>query len=171
MVVVRSVETFIKLLQDQHEMDLQIYRTAHTNMWNRTLHWMMIPLETFAFLATVAVLLSRIKPLSSKSNELAMQAFGWTLGIVSLLISGKSILIGLASFLFHTVAASFASRLVQILDPMSTLAVAFFTWTVAWILQVGVGHWILEGNQPNLANTNEVSWLAMTQSVLIAWKS
>jgi hypothetical protein len=45
-------------------------------------------------------------------------------------------------------------------------------WTLAWSVQVGIGHWILERNQPNVAaNLNDVSYIAMCQSVLIAWSS
>ena len=168
---IARIGSAIQSLQEQHEFDLKIYRSAHAELFNRVLHWIMIPLETFAFLLAAAVVLSRIMPVSSKSNDLAMYSVGWTLGILSLAIAGESIFIGLISFFFHIAAASCANRLVQKLDLMSTVAVAMSTWTMAWILQVGIGHWLLEGNQPNVANITEVSWLAMTQSVLIAWKS
>jgi heme/copper-type cytochrome/quinol oxidase subunit 2 len=49
---------------------------------------------------------------------------------------------------------------------------ALVAWIIAWMLQVGVGHWMWEGNQPNVAaHPNDVSYLAMCTSVLIAWSS
>jgi Protein of unknown function (DUF962) len=43
---------------------------------------------------------------------------------------------------------------------------------VSWTLQVCVGHWILEKNNPSLiSNTNLISMLAILQPIVIAWKS
>jgi hypothetical protein len=48
---------------------------------------------------------------------------------------------------------------------------ALVTWTLAWAIQVGVGHFMFEKNKPNVANMKDVSYLAMALSVLIAWSS
>ena len=49
------------------------------------------------------------------------------------------------------------------------LGVSVVVWTLSWTLQVGVGHALLEGNSPNLANPEDVSLLAVATSVLLAW--
>jgi hypothetical protein len=101
-----------------------------------------------------------------------MKAIGWTTGLVSLAITGPDkISIGTASLLFHLAAVAACDKLVREKGPWKAFMIGASSWTIAWSLQVGVGHWLLEHNQPNVANINEVSWLAMTQSVLIAWSS
>ncbi len=101
-----------------------------------------------------------------------MNAIGWTTGLVSLAITGSdNISIGNASLLFQLAAVTYCDKLVREKGPRKAIVIGASSWTIAWSLQVGVGHWIFEHNQPNVANMNEVSWLAMTQSVLIAWSS
>ncbi|KAL7562615.1 hypothetical protein ACA910_002518 [Epithemia clementina (nom. ined.)] len=52
------------------------------------------------------------------------------------------------------------------------LGAAFGTWSLAWFLQVVVGHALLESNQPNLtAHPQDVSLLSAATSILLAWKS
>jgi uncharacterized membrane protein YGL010W len=48
---------------------------------------------------------------------------------------------------------------------------AVVCWTVAWVIQVGIGHYYLERNEPNIANMSDVSFLSMVLSVLISWSS
>lgn len=125
------------------------------------------------------------------SSSLFLLSIGWCVGLVSALIATEdNRSIGLASLAFHVIACRVALRLVtgrsnrhqfDASPPSSTMfgpaakhspiVLAFFLWTISWSLQVVVGHWGFEGNQPNVANIDEVSWLAMTQSVLIAWSS
>ena len=76
---------------------------------------------------------------------------------------------GLASLLFH--AAMSALTKVEYGYIGSITRIALVVWTISWVLQVGVGHWVLEKNQPNVATIDQVSFLAVLESVLIAWKS
>jgi hypothetical protein len=101
-----------------------------------------------------------------------MKVIGWTTGLVSLAITGvDNLSIGTASFVFHLAAVTVCDKLVCEKGAWRAIAIAVCSWTIAWSLQVGIGHWMFENNQPNVANMNEVSWLAMTQSVLITWSS
>lgn len=173
------MHTLLQSLSKQHEMDLEIYRRAHAEWRNRILHWILIPVETFSFLLFLAVALSignRQQQKYGGSNAFIMSAIGWTIGLVSLAIAGQDhLFLGVASLIFHIVAVAICDKLVHEKGPLKALIIGTVCWTLAWTLQVGVGHWIWERNQPNVANMNmqdnDVSWLSMTQSVLIAWSS
>ena len=100
------------------------------------------------------------------------------LGFLSLLIATKPTS-GIATFLFHIVVTKLCDSLMIIREDswfqMRLWSVSILTltfWTLAWIVQVGVGHAMFEKNIPNVAHASQhVSCLAMCQSVLIAWSS
>ena len=103
-----------------------------------------------------------------------VEAVGWTLGIVSWFLSPPWSVVGMATTIFHVlVCGSLARRYVNRNGIWTSFKAALILWILAWTIQVGIGHWILEANQPNVAAASifDVSWLAMLQSVLIAWKS
>lgn len=55
--------------------------------------------------------------------------------------------------------------------PKSLLA-GLVVWTLAWGLQITVGHSWIEGKAPNLFNPNDpVSFLATLTSIVLAWES
>ena len=143
-------------LRAQHEEDLLLYRQAHQDPLNRGLHWLCIPLETLAFLGAVGCACGRTY----------MHAWAWTLAILSLLLSPT--LVGQVAAAFHVVAAHLLER--HLYYHKQRWELLGVLWCTSWVLQVGVGHYWFEGNQPNLVN-DSVSWLALTQSVLMAWKS
>jgi uncharacterized membrane protein YGL010W len=174
-ILVRNV---LQSLAKQHEMDLAIYQRAHTEWRNRILHSILIPVEAFSFLLFLTVALSigtsrwQWQKDGGSLESWIMKVIGWMTGLVSLAITGSDrISIGTASLLFHLAAVAVCDKLVREKGPWKAIFIGASSWTIAWSLQVGVGHWMLEHNQPNVANMNEVSWLAMTQSVLIAWSS
>jgi hypothetical protein len=143
----------------------------------------MIPIETFSFLLLSSAfldILERQKTFFSSSfvpvlsTSATISAMGWTLGLLSLVLSPDPI--GAASLVFHVAAAAtvnqWMSRLRRCNNIESLALGALVAWTVAWTCQVVVGHWMWEGNQPNVvADFDHVSLLAMTQSVMIAWQS
>jgi uncharacterized membrane protein YGL010W len=171
------IRNILQSLSKQHELDLEIYQRAHAEWRNRLLHSILIPVEALSFLLFLTIAVSILtRRQGHKDGEglesLIMKAIGWTTGLVSLAITGSDkISIGTASLLFHLAAVAVCDKLVRAKGPWKAFVIGTLSWTIAWSLQVGVGHWILEHNQPNVANMNEVSWLAMTQSVLIAWSS
>jgi len=79
--------------------------------------------------------------------------------------------IGVASFMFHITSGWFAGMIVGAYDVKTALIISVGCWAVAWAVQLGIGHYLLEKNSPNVANLREVSYLAMCVSVLIAWSS
>ena len=50
--------------------------------------------------------------------------------------------------------------------------VSMVLWISSFFIQIVVGHWILENNNPTMiASTASISLLSILQSVLIAWRS
>jgi uncharacterized membrane protein YGL010W len=149
---------FCRDLQFQHLEDRKMYRGAHRDWRNRALHRLMIPVECWSALLFSMTLLP----------SMITVVVGLALGCISLVIATKPS-VGVATFVFHLVAIGTCRAVVQSWGTVPALVIAGGSWTIAWALQVGVGHWIWERNQPNVANRTQVSYLAMCQSVLIAW--
>lgn len=160
----------LQQLQEQHHIDLEVYQAQHQDVRNRALHWLLIPIETASFLVALACLLSvaSVKQYLWISTGSILRSICWCLGLTALLIA-KECRIGLAACLFHILVCEGILALLRRFGLTTSAAWSFCGWILAWTLQVGVGHWILEQNQPNVANLSSVSWLAVTQSVLIAW--
>mmetsp|Transcript_27191 Transcript_27191/g.41138 ORF Transcript_27191/g.41138 Transcript_27191/m.41138 type:complete len:156 (-) Transcript_27191:282-749(-) len=147
-------------LRSQHREDLTVYRRAHGEWRNRLVHYIMIPIEYLSFQLFLQLL---------AGQEISIA--------VSLLLSFAALLValhlttGFASSVFHLAsccAANFIAKTYSFEESMLTGAVL---WTTAWFVQVGIGHYLFEKNEPNLANMSEVSYLSMCTSVLIAWSS
>jgi uncharacterized membrane protein YGL010W len=151
-------------LAKQHMNDLAVYRRAHQEWRNRILHWIMIPVECWAlFLFFTAIL-----PPSLEASIILVT--GCSLGFLSMVVATKPSL-GLASCFFHLILIWSCLAIKSHLGVLPTVLLSLGSWTIAWMFQVGIGHWLFERNQPNVANMNEVSYLAVCQSVLIAWAS
>lgn len=170
-----TIQSLFQSLREQHVIDLHIYRAHHTNLANRILHWILIPVETAAFWWWIAS--------------------GWSLSrrcarrpLVPFILYGTGLLalgmappqpygVAVVSCLWHVALGRWIQQQQQtqwwgtpptVKTNLSRAAVA---WIIAWTVQVGIGHGLLEQNQPNVANMEDVSWLAMILSVLIAWSS
>ena len=158
-----SLKRIYRGFKSQHILDLNVYRRAHQNWYNRVLHWILIPLECWSALCFCMILLSL--PIGAMISIL--------LGIQSLFLSTK-LWIGIITFLFHlwTIVTYIILRQYLADDSYILLLLILIVWVIAWTLQIVIGHWICEKNQPNIANKDDnVSYLAMCQSVLIAWSS
>jgi uncharacterized membrane protein YGL010W len=178
----------LQQLKLQHVQDLKVYRNHHKEWRNLVLHWIMIPLECWSALLVTTVVLVYVLDGSilatttaatvpspnisifSSFGELIALVTGIGLGVLSWMIATKR-WIGFLTFVFHCIAMWTCHKVVTTMSPMETLSIALGVWTMAWMAQVGIGHWLWERNQPNVANMDDVSWLAMWQSVLIAWST
>lgn len=110
-----------------------------------------------------------------------LSSIGWILGILSfalcLLDDGNVTLhpaawiIGIIAAAFHLALVPYSLAIITQRGSHVACVVAMVAWTLAWSLQVGIGHYLIEGNQPTIANKDQVSVLAMVTSVVIAWKS
>jgi uncharacterized membrane protein YGL010W len=144
---------FMTSLGRQHEVDLIVYRSAHQLWKNRALHWVLIPVECWSlFLVAYALLPPWIPFLVA--IFLGVMAF-W------LALYPK---IGFACLVFHIMVIGSCSTIIEHWKTWETLSLASIAWIFSWTVQVGVGHWLWEKNDPNVANMASVSWLAMCQS-------
>ena len=185
------ISNLIERLRAQHKVDLKLYRSGHRDRRNHLLHWLLIPVECWSALlflwiltglfALITITVEALEHSDDKNGSGAIscchiiwlipRAITGVLGILSLLIATNTT-IGVASLLFHIFRIKMCVSLMQQRDLWVVSMIAGLSWSAAWIIQGCVGHVIFERNLPNIANpSDEVSYLAMSQSVLIAWSS
>lgn len=179
----------LERLQKQHQRDVQVYRSAHKDPRNVLLHKILIPIECWSALmlglwlpVDFVIVVDSVK---EEEDRLLVHYLGrflppattLGLGILSYVLAKQQRnLLGVLTLLFHVLTIVVSWELMQWhryhhhgryfrVVPLAAMS----SWIVAWILQVGVGHYLWERNSPNVANMQEISYLAMCQSVLIAW--
>mmetsp|Transcript_9502 Transcript_9502/g.26254 ORF Transcript_9502/g.26254 Transcript_9502/m.26254 type:complete len:202 (-) Transcript_9502:800-1405(-) len=126
---------------------------------------------------------------SNSPGPIVFASLAWTLGILSLVLyvhddddhnernkddpsnTFHSLGWGILACAFHVSLVPICNDIIRTVGMARSALLAGLVWTLAWGLQVGVGHYCWEKNQPNVANLDEVSYLAMLSSVVIAWKS
>lgn len=155
----------MKILHTQHAEDLHSYRSSHRHLTNRHIHWVMVPLECWSLFSMISLFIPM---------PLAL-CVGVLLGSVSVTLATHRGLrgVGAVCFLFH-IGTVFSCEWIlnELEDPKYVAFLASSAWTVAWFLQVCIGHWVIERNQPTIADSkSSVSPLAMLFSVLIVWSS
>ena len=167
----------LRRLRIQHHTDMKVYRSAHSEWRNVLLHKAMIPVECWSailFLYVAVDVLGRVLEGLDYPSLLLMslpRVVTGLLGLLSLALATKR-WVGATTFLFHIFVVISCEMLMSACKDSGMLVLSMLgavSWTLAWLLQVVVGHLWLEKNSPNVANMNEVSYLAMCQSVLIAW--
>lgn len=152
--------SILRRFQSQHLKDLQTYRRAHQEWRNRFVHYAMIPVACFSFQLAVRLV----------TGNVVSTLLAWILASLSLLVATQ-LRLGVAVFLFHISSGGLANSITHHCNTTTTISTALASWTMAWGVQVGLGHYILERNSPNVSNMMEVSYLAMCLSTLIAWSS
>lgn len=174
-------------IRRQHQVDLEVYRSAHQNFTNRLLHWFFIPLETVGIVVIAGILARKAHNYSTLlSLALHEGTICATLGLLSIVVS--PCWTGILVAMFHVAIYRYVSWYFGPMPPRKKclnfsskqseaiarqgFILSAAIWTISWFMQVGLGHWIIEGNQPTVSNQRaDVSVLAMILSILIAWKS
>jgi hypothetical protein len=159
------------------------------------LHHVCIPIETAGFIilagVVVAPALQRQMLFPKKGNvigdggRILVSTVSWTLGLLSLILSPD--FVGVAALLFHVWAIPwlYDRCAPRPLPPhhkqhrhhhddrktMLLLLLLTTTTIASWIMQIGIGHWLLEQNQPTFFQPATTSTLSMLTSIVIAWKS
>ncbi|GAX16600.1 hypothetical protein FisN_7Lh332 [Fistulifera solaris] len=163
--------SWIESLRMQHAIDVEQYERAHKNMWNQYLHCALIPIEYGSYILLISFLLQSalLRRFSSISWHHLWYAVHGTIALVTWILGPFTWVTGAAAL--YSIAVGVAS-LAFADDKMKNRRRAWvlLLWILSWTIQIGVGHMWLEGNRPNLI-TDSVSWLSMTQSVLMAWKT
>jgi uncharacterized membrane protein YGL010W len=153
-------QSLLARIKWRHRQDLKVYRGAHQEWRNRIIHYLMIPVECFAFQLCIRLF----------AGHPTSYVVGLSMAALSMTVATKPYS-GTASFLFHTASCWFADLLVLRYEFKTMVHLFASSWTAAWAAQVCIGHYLLEKNSPNVANPSEVSFLAMGLSVLISWSS
>ena len=154
----------ISRLKQQHDLDVALYKRNHREWRNRWIHNIMIPCECWSLLLLCSLLL----------GETTTILVGVLLTALALLVSSHNHrALTVAAGGFYLIASWTANTVVVVhsSNPTTVIAIAISLWTLAWTIQVGIGHFIIEKNVPNIATFNEVSYLAIGLSVLVAWTS
>jgi uncharacterized membrane protein YGL010W len=131
--------------------ELALYRAHHARAANWWLHAACVPVEWLAMLLA----LSALSALSAVASHLPLPAH-W---LAQLALAAYVAPLALARVVDLLLAAlpSFQGRLV----------VALVAWTCSWLLQVPVGHWQIERNQPSMAT--QLTLNSVLLSVSLAW--
>jgi uncharacterized membrane protein YGL010W len=185
----------LQAIREQHAIDLVVYRNGHQDCTNRMLHWILIPIETATSLMLIDRLIvwltTRLKfgvtATSKRSDRVVdltvdrvfesavIRAVNVTLAILSMAASPETFS-GCVAAIFHaSLAVTYRTKQPVSLQFIGTI------WLISWMLQIVLGHWLLEGNNPTFWRSpnaalsgleqHGVSILAVATSVLIAWKS
>ena len=163
-VVLIMITDTLSWLKRQHITDIALYQRNHKEWRNRWIHNIMIPCECWSLLLLCSILL----------GETITILIGVLLATLALLVTAHHHrLVGVVAGSFYLTASWTANNMVEVhsSNPTIVIAIAMTLWTLAWTTQVGIGHFIIEKNVPNLATFNEVSYMAMGLSVLVAWTS
>ena len=177
-----------KVLQDfrvQHKIDLAVYRSAHGHVWNRRLHYVLIPLEVASFLWISTTLLmtlrkgrwwggnskeSKASSFLTVDHRVFILATAWTLGLVSGCVAENPVL-GLTVLILHVFMGHICLVWACTMDFRKSMTIGLVVWMLSWSLQIGVGHYYIEGKPPNLFNpTDKVSLLSTITSIVLAWE-
>jgi hypothetical protein len=139
----------------------RFYRRYHTHPVNVLLHAATVPVEWFSTFVFVAAGLSA--PWAAQALGVALAGYH----VVCLGIRGPTLAAaaGLAGLAF----AASAALTQQHLPPGAAAgtAVAVAGHAAAWVLQVGVGHHLVERNQPAMAT--QLTAHSVVVSLLLAW--
>jgi hypothetical protein len=170
------MEELCRSLRQQHSFDLEVYQSSHQEWKNRRLHQILIPVECFSAVLFLTCICFRALPLSEmQRNVLPVCINGWGMGMIALIISpAEHPWTGIASFWFFFGSAWISCLLVTRYDPslsMQIIWITFISWSLASFLQVVLGHWFWELNEPDVVNSDRVSLLSLTHAVQVAWSS
>jgi uncharacterized membrane protein YGL010W len=149
------LEQWCRSLIEQHQFDLRLYQSSHQELKNRWLHKLLIPVECFAaFLFVTAVFRTILRISHVQLHLLMVTCLGFTMGMISLAISPVDhTWTGISSFVFMTASPWISCILVKDKESHKgwrTMAVALVAWILASSLQVAVGHWLWEDNEPDV---------------------
>ena len=154
-----QLSSYVSSIRDEYEKDLKLYIRHHNNKLNWYLHTICIPAEATFFLVTIGVVLYPIFDYGYSRALLMM--FSCIVALYYLLLAR-----------YHSIPSAVAIIL------MGYLATSLITFKgiwlyavvieiIAWSLQVFVGHYFLNKNNPSM--TQELSIRSMISSVLLCW--
>jgi len=143
-------DSMLSRLRDASLEELRFYQQHHRNRLNWWLHAIAVPVEWSAWLIAL------------RSVHAALP---WALqfAVAALVLAATgSLALGAAQLALASAADLVVHRFAD-----HALALAAGGWTCSWLVQVGIGHWLLERNQPGMAK--QLTALSIFLSVGMAW--
>uniref|UniRef100_A0A7S2U3A4 DUF962 domain-containing protein n=1 Tax=Lotharella oceanica TaxID=641309 RepID=A0A7S2U3A4_9EUKA len=142
----------------EYDKELVFYRSFHQHPVNWRIHALAVPLEWWSFLLAAAGVHFALP------WAIALGAAGYYL----LLSSKKKFLVHISAALAQVVMAFAATRVAfEANSVRSTLLWAGIVHVLSWSLQVGIGHWFIEKNNPGMAT--QLTTNSVVLSPLLAW--
>uniref|UniRef100_A0A7S3Z7L6 Uncharacterized protein n=1 Tax=Lotharella globosa TaxID=91324 RepID=A0A7S3Z7L6_9EUKA len=146
-------------LRTEYNKELKFYLRFHQHRVNRRIHAFAVPLEWWSFLLAATAI---------------HNAMPWAIALGSagyyLLLSSKlNATTHIGASIAQVVMAFAATRLALLGSIRSTLLCAGTVHGISWALQVGVGHWMIEKNNPGMAT--QLTMNSIILSPLLAWAS
>ena len=136
--------------------ELRYYRLHHAEWHNWWLHAVLVPVEWSAWLVALAL---------AASQAPALARLHWVIqSVVASIVWASTSSLKLAS---AQMVLALAAECIVSLCGRYALPVAVGLWTSSWVLQVGLGHWLLERNNPGM--TKQMSLFSVVLSVSMAW--
>lgn len=145
-------------LRRAYAAELKLYRAHHANRSNWRLHCACVPLEWLACLVALAELprVGWLRP--HWLVQLGLGAYVLPLGLpTTAVLAAAQLGLAAAADAVHVSLPSADARLVA----------ALVAYACSWLLQVPVGHWLLERNQPAMAT--KLTLNSVVLSVALAW--
>ena len=134
----------------EYSRELMFYRKYHTHILNNAIHIICIPLEWASFLLIISPthLQYLVSIILLPYHILAKPYF--------------SIIIGI----FHLILAFMCGIINSKIGPIASFQIALVVQVVSWLLQVVIGHILVERNAPSM--TQNISFYSIIFSVLMA---
>jgi len=136
--------------------ELSFYRAHHRNRLNWWLHACAVPVEWTSWLILVRLVAWWLPYVLQSWIALLVLA-----ATRSMVLAGAQIPLAALS--------DCAVRVCGVCGGAHVLAAAAICWLVSWMVQVGIGHWLVERNQPGMATS--LTALSVLLSVSMAWDS
>ncbi|KAJ1620602.1 hypothetical protein T492DRAFT_1076761 [Pavlovales sp. CCMP2436] len=139
--------------------ELALYRAHHASAANWCLHATCVPIEWFSVLLALSAISQAIWSLQVHwPVQLVLAAYAAPLSSPTTVVTGSASL-ALARIVDFALAA--------LPSVQTRLVVALSVWICSWLLQVPIGHWLIERNQPSMAT--QLTLNSVLLSVPLAW--
>jgi len=149
----------LKKLRDDYEKDLKLYKRHHDNKMNWLIHTFCVPIEALFFLVAIGIVIYSV--FDYGYSRLILMLYSLIVALYYLLLARN-----------HSIPSAIAYILIGHLSTLlityrGIVVYAIAVESIAWSLQVFVGHYYLNKNSPSM--TQELSIRSIILSVLLCW--
>ena len=142
------------IIQNEYQQELKLYAKYHNNYLNWLLHTICIPLESLFFLIMICYLFQ---------SALIVTLISIIIAVYYLMLSRPHSLPASISYIIMCYIASSVKTFKHV------WIIAIFIETIAWSLQVFIGHYYLNRNKPSMGE--RITFNSIILSVMLSWDS